>query len=80
MMQPAELTRRVSLLEGEVDGEKRVSRHILRKVSENESTLLDLKREVSELRNDITLLRADLPGIIASVVGALLREQKESAK
>ncbi len=73
----SDLRRRVSLLEEEMDSEKRVTRHILRKVTENESMLLDLKKEVSELRNDLTLLRADLPGIISTVVGALLREMQE---
>ena len=34
-----------------------------------------MKKEVTELRNDLALLRADMPGIIANVVGALLRDQ-----
>jgi hypothetical protein len=72
-----ELRRRVSLAEQEIEGEKRVSRHILRKVSENESSLAELKKEVSELRDEVILLRADLPGIIANVVGSLLREQRD---
>lgn len=80
----SDLRRRVSLLEEEMDSEKRVTRHILRKVTENESLLFDLRAEVGEvrkevtaLRNDLTLLRADLPGIISTVVGALLREMQE---
>ena len=71
----ADLKRRITLLEEDTKGEKLVTRHILRKVTENETILLDVKKEVTELRNDLALLRADMPGIIANVVGALLRER-----
>ena len=71
----ATLNCRVTLLEDDAKGEKLVSRHILRKVTENEALLLDLKKEVSELRNDFLTLRADLPGIVASAVSAILREE-----
>ncbi len=70
----ADLKRRVALLEEEAKGEKLVARHILRKVTENENILLDVKKEVTELRNDVALLRADMPGIIANVIGAILRD------
>jgi hypothetical protein len=70
----ADLKRRIALLEEDGKGEKQVTRHILRKVTESENTLLDVKREMTELRNDLALLRADMPGIIANVVGALLRD------
>jgi hypothetical protein len=70
----ADLKRRITLLEEDSKGEKLVTRHILRKVTENETLLLDVKKEVTELRSDVALLRADLPGIIANVVGALLRD------
>jgi hypothetical protein len=66
----AEIRRRVTLIEEDAAGEKTVSRHILRKVTENEKSLV-------ELHNEVALLRADLPGIIANVVGALLREERE---
>ena len=72
--------RRVTLLEDDAKGEKLVSRHILRKVSENETALLDLKKEVSELRNDVLTLRAKLTGIIASTVSAILREELSRRK
>lgn len=72
-----ELRRRVSLIKQDIEGEKRVTRHILRKVTENEAISLDLKKEVGELRTEITLLRAVLPGIISGVVGALLREMQD---
>ncbi len=68
------------MLEDDAKGEKLVSRHILRKVTENETALLDLKKEVSELRNDVLTLRADLPGIIASTVSAILREELSRRK
>ncbi len=78
----ATLNRRVALLEDDAKGEKLVTRHILRKVTENEALLLDVrnevgevKKELSSLRNDLLTLRADLPGIIASTVSAILREE-----
>ena len=71
----ADLKRRITLLEEDAKGETLVTRHILRKVTENENILLDVKKEVTELRNDLALLRADMPGIIANVVGALLRDR-----
>jgi hypothetical protein len=70
----ADLKRRIALLEEDAKAEKLVARHILRKVTENENLLLDVKKEVTDLRSDVALLRADLPGIIANVVGALLRD------
>ena len=80
MTELEELRRRVTLLETEAEGERRVSRHILRKVTENENLLLEVKKEVTEIRNELTLLRADLPSMMATVVGALLREMKESLR
>jgi hypothetical protein len=70
----ADLKRRLALIEEEAKGEKLVARHILRKVTENETILLDVKKEVTALRNDLALLRADIPGIIANVMGAILRD------
>ncbi len=71
----ADLKRRIGLLEEEAKGEKLVARHILRKTTENENILLDVKKEVTALRNDLALLRADMPGIIANVIGAILRDR-----
>ncbi len=80
----AEIRRRVTLVEKEAEGEKTVSRHIFRKVTELQSDvsqvqkdILDIKKDISALRDEVVLLRGDLPGIIASVVGALLREERE---
>jgi hypothetical protein len=49
-------------------------------VTENEGALLDLKKEVSELHNGLLTLRADLPGIVASTVSAILREELSRLK
>ena len=80
----AELNRRVTLAEAEIQGEKRVSRHILRKVTEVETTLLTIQHEMKELRKDVgkieselVLLRADLPGIIAAAMAPFFVEMKE---
>ncbi len=61
------VNRRLSLLEEDAKGEKLVSRHVLRKVT-------DVEKELAELRAEIVMLRADLPNIIAATVGPLLRE------
>jgi hypothetical protein len=73
----AEIRRHVTLLEEDANGEKAVSRHILRKVNELQDGLSKVEKDVSALREEFVLLRADLPGIIANVVGALLREERE---
>ena len=79
----ADLRRRVALVEKDVEGERTVSRHILRKVTEIESALLDLRADMAGMRKDLNsvenqlvTLRADLPRIIAEAVGAVMREQK----
>ena len=71
----ADLKRRITILEEDAKGETLVTRHILRKVTENEIILLDVKKEVTELRKDVALLRAEMPDIIANVIGALLRDR-----
>ncbi len=55
-----ELRRRVSLLEEDAKGEKSVSRHILRKLSDNERALLDLRGEVNEVRKEVNDARQDV--------------------
>jgi hypothetical protein len=82
----AELRRRVSLIEQDVEGERGVSRHILRKVTESETALLDLRADMGGMRRELTervaavenqlvTLRADLPRIIAEAVSAVVREE-----
>ena len=80
----AELRRRLSLIEQDVEGERGVSRHILRKVTEGETALLDLRADMAGLRkefservaaveNQLVTLRADLSRIIAEAVSAVVR-------
>jgi hypothetical protein len=83
----------VSLLKQDVDGERGVSRHILRKVNDNEALILDVRADVGELRKELGELRkevsamhsalitlqADLPGMIASVA-EILREDLAKRK
>jgi hypothetical protein len=76
----ATLNRRVTLVEDDAKGEKLVSRHILRKLTENENLLLDLQKQMSALQGEFVTLRADLPGIIASTVSAILREELSRKK
>ena len=81
----ATLNRRVTLLEDDAKGEKLVSRHILRKVTENETCCLVCTGWNSRKRsaNSATMfsrLRADLPSIIASTVSAILREELSRRK
>jgi hypothetical protein len=50
----------------------------LAKLGENEALLLNVRAELGELRKEVTVLRNDLvtlPGIIASAVTAILREE-----
>lgn len=58
-----------------------VTRLILRKVTKNEALLLevsngvsDVGKELSGLKTDLVTLRTTLPGIIATTVSAILRE------
>ncbi len=82
----AEMRRRVSLIEQDVEGERGVSRHILRKVTESNSTLFDIRADMAGFRKELTeriasvenqlvTLRADLPRIIAEAVSAVVREE-----
>jgi chromosome segregation ATPase len=68
------VNRRLALLEEDVQGEKLVTRHILRKVTELEGEARKTNERLSALEDRLVTLRADLPGIIAAVVGPLLRE------
>jgi hypothetical protein len=87
----AELRRRLAVLEQDVEGERGVSRHILRKVTESEMALLNLRADIAGLRKELTehvaavenqlvTLRADLPRIIAEAVSAVVREELTKRK
>jgi hypothetical protein len=74
----AELRRRLALLEKDFEGERSVSRHMLRKLNDVDDKLTSVAKAVDRIEESMALLRADLPRIVAEVVGAVMRE--ESAK
>ena len=88
-----DLRRRVALIDNEIKSEKDVSRHVLRKVTDNEALIIDVRSEVADLRKeigtlrkevsamhaDIVLLRADLPSMIAAAA-EILRENLNKRK
>jgi hypothetical protein len=63
----AELSRRVTLLEEDAKGEKRVSRHILRKLNDVESLVLDVRRqmisEIGDVRREMGDIRKEISGL-----------------
>jgi hypothetical protein len=71
----AELRRRVSLIEQDVDGERNVSRVMLRKLNEIDDRLTGVAKSVDRVEQSVALLRADMPRIIAEVVAAVMREE-----
>jgi hypothetical protein len=76
----AELRRRLALLEKDVDGERNVSRYMLRKLNDVDDKLTSLAKSVDRVEESVALLRADLPKIIADVVGAVMREETAKRK
>jgi tetrahydromethanopterin S-methyltransferase subunit G len=83
-----ELEARVSVVEGEVEGEKTVSRYILEQTRRNgddlaavktrldrlESRLDGVESEVRHLREEGRQLRRDLPAIVGKTMREVLRE------
>ena len=67
-------------LEKEVDGERAVSRHMLRKLNDVDDKLTSVAKGVDRIEESVALLRADLPKIIADVVGAVMREDLAKRK
>jgi hypothetical protein len=76
----AEARRRLTLLEQDAEGEKTVSRHILKKTVENEKLLLDLNKRVGNIEDQLVLLRADMPRMIGDIVGTILREELQKLR
>ena len=70
----------LSLLKQDVEGERAVSRHLLRKLNEMDDRLISLAKSGDRIEESMALLRADLPRIIAEVVGAVLREDAAKRK
>jgi hypothetical protein len=83
------LTKRVSFLEQDVEGEKLVTRHILEQTRRNADDLAAIEGRLGRIatqlgefavrfdRSDAELraLRRDLPGLIAETLRDLLRER-----
>ena len=76
----AELRRRVSLIEQDVDGERNVSRVMLRKLNEMDDRLTSIAMAADRVEQSVALLRADMPRIIAEVVAAVMREELAKRK
>jgi hypothetical protein len=76
----AELRRRVSLIEQDVDGERNVSRVMLRKLNEIDDRLTSVAKAADRVEQSVALLRADMPRIIAEVVAAVMREELAKRK
>jgi chromosome segregation ATPase len=55
-----ELDRRVAALEDEVEGEKRVSRHILQETRQNSGDLAAIKAQLMHLAGDMVVVNATL--------------------
>ena len=55
-----ELERRISALEDEVEGEKRVSRHILHETRQNSGDLAAIKAQLTHLAGDMVVANAAL--------------------
>jgi len=70
----------LSLLKQDFEGERIVSRHLLRKLNEMDDRLIGLAKSVDRIEEGMVLLRADLPRIIAEVVGAVMREDAAKRK
>lgn len=75
-----ELRRRLSLLEQDFEGERNVSRYLVRRLNDMDDKLASVAKAVDRLEQSVTLLRADLPRIIAEVVGAVMREDSAKRK
>ena len=83
----AELRRRVALLEDDAKGEKTVSRHTLRKVSDVENAILELTKAVAELSKGFSRLEefvivslAEMPRKFAEIAALVMREELAKKK
>ena len=76
----AELRRRIALLEQDVDGERNVSRVMLRKLNEIDDRLTSVAKATDRVEQSVALLRADMPRVIAEVVAAVMREELAKRK
>ena len=76
----AEFDGRMRVLEGEVEGEKLVTRHILEQTQRNGDDLAALKARVDHLSSDVALVRGSVTGhtallnVLVQDVGQLRQE------
>jgi hypothetical protein len=81
-----EFDRRMRVLEGEVEGEKLVTRHILEQTQRNGDDLAALKTRVDHLSNDVALVRGAVTGhtallnVLVQDVGQLRQEMGEMSR
>ena len=90
----AELRRRVALIEKDVDGERTVSRHMLRKLGDVENAILDLTKAVAELSKSVAetqksvsrledfvmVSQAEMPRKFAEIAALVMREEMAKRK
>jgi uncharacterized coiled-coil protein SlyX len=90
----AELRRRVALTEKDVDGERTVSRHTLRKLGDVENAILNLTKAVAELTKTVAetqkglsrledfviVSQAEMPRKFAEVAAVVMREELAKRK
>jgi hypothetical protein len=85
----AELRRRLSVLEQDAEGERTVSRHMLRKLGDVENAILDLTKAVADLAGKVAEVskgasrlesftltsQAEMPRKFAEIAAAVMREE-----
>ena len=85
----SDLRRRVSLLEQDAEGERTVSRHMLRKIGDVENAILDLTKAVadlskmvaetqrgqSRLEDFLMVSQAEMPRKFAEIAAAVMRDE-----
>ena len=76
----AQLRRKVAELEGEVAGEKKVTRHILEKLSDNTNLLLEIKRDLAKLSDNVAIQGAQLEAIGPKLSGIVADAMREALK
>jgi hypothetical protein len=83
----AELRRRVSLLEQDNEGERTVSRTMLRKLNSMEDTLVDLTKAVADLTKSVGRLesfvmtsQAEMPRKFAEIAALVMSEELAKRK
>lgn len=83
----SQIRRRLAVLEQDVDGEKTVSRHMLRKMGDVENAVLDLTKAVAEITRGMSRLedfvmtsQAEMPRKFAEIAAVVMREELAKQK